>query len=262
VKDAQRHGLRVLPIDITRSEWDCTLEDMNLRLGLRYVKGLRVDSGSSILREREIAAFVDIDDLARRVPALHKDEMAKLAAAGALNPLNAAHRRDALWKSSRAARTSGPLLSEVPENDPQAPLQPMTIDERLVADYSGTGINIGCHPMFYHRAEMNALGVTTAAGLAGIRSGKNVRIAGCVIVRQRPGTAKGIVFLSVEDETGIGNVVVMPDVFDANKLLIVGTRWLLIEGPIQNVDNVIHVRATRIQPLGFSAASIPSHDFH
>jgi error-prone DNA polymerase len=262
VKDAQRHGLRVLPIDIVKSEWDCTLEDMNLRLGLRYVKGLRAESGSNILRERQIASFADIDDLARRVSALHKDEMSKLAAAGALNPLNAAHRRDALWKSSRATRSAGPLLSEIPENDPHAPLQPMTIDERLAADYGGTGINIGRHPMFFHRAEMNSLGVTPAAQLAGTRSGKRVRIAGCVIVRQRPGTAKGIVFLSVEDETGIANVVVMPDIFDANRLLIVGTRWLMIEGPIQNVDNVIHVRAKRIQPLGFSAAPIPSHDFH
>ncbi len=134
IKDAQRHGLRVLPVDITQSEWDCTLESMNLRLGLRYVKGLRAESGAAILRERQIAPFADIDDLAHRVPELRKDEMAKLAATGALNPLNAAHRRDALWKSSRAARVAGPLLAEVPENDPQAPLHPMTIDERLVAD--------------------------------------------------------------------------------------------------------------------------------
>jgi error-prone DNA polymerase len=262
IKDAQRHGLRVLPIDITRSQWNCTLENMDLRLGLRYVKGLRAESGAGILREREAASFTDIDDLARRVPELRKDEMAKLAATGALNPLGAAHRRDALWKSSRAARDAGPLLAEVPENDPQAPLLPMTIDERLNADYGGTGINIGRHPMFHRREEMNALGVTPAAKLTGIRSGKPVRIAGNVIVRQRPGTAKGIVFLSIEDETGIANAVVMPDVFDSHRLLIVSERWLLVEGPIQNVDNVIHVRASRIEKLGFSAASVPSHDFH
>ena len=261
VKDAQRHGLRVLPIDITKSDWDCTLETLNLRLGLRYVRGLRVESGASILRERQSAPFANIDDLARRVPELRKDEMAKLAAIGALNPLSA-HRRDALWKSSRSARSAGPLLSDVPESDPQAPLLPMTIDERLTADYGGTGINIGWHPMFYRRIEMDARGVTPAAMLAGIRSGKNVRIAGCVIVRQRPGTAKGIVFLSIEDETGIGNVVVMPDIFDANRVLIVTERWLLVEGLIQNVDNVIHVRAKRIEPLGFSEVPIPSHDFH
>jgi error-prone DNA polymerase len=262
VKDAQRHGLRVLPIDITQSEWDCTLEEMNLRLGLRYVKGLRAESAASILRERQIAPFAAIDDLARRVPDIRKDEMSKLAATGVLNPLDAAHRRDALWKSSRSARDAGPLLAEVPENEPQSPLQPMTIDERLITDYGGTGVNIGCHPMFYRRAEMNVLGVIPAAKLTGIRSGKHVRIAGNVIVRQRPGTAKGIVFLSIEDETGIANAVVMPDMFDANRLLIVSNRWLLVEGPIQNVDNVIHVNAKRIRPLGFSAASVPSHDFH
>jgi error-prone DNA polymerase len=116
--------------------------------------------------------------------------------------------------------------------------------------------------MFHRRAEMAALGVTPAAALAGIRSGKIVRVAGCVIVRQRPGTAKGIVFLSVEDETGIANIVVMAEVFDANRLVIVSNRWLLVEGPIQNVDNVIHVRAQRIEALGFSDAAVPSHDFH
>jgi len=262
IRDAQRHGLRVLPIDIAQSEWDCTLENMHLRLGLRYVKGLRAESGAGILRERQLAPFADIDDLARRVPELRKDEMSRLAATGALNPLNAAHRRDALWKSSRAARGAGPLLAAVPENDPRAPLLPMTIDERLNTDYGVTGVNIGRHPMFYRRAEMNALGVTPAAMLAGVRSGKHVRIAGHVIVRQRPGTAKGIVFLTLEDETGIANAVVMADIFDANRLSIVSNRCLLIEGPIQNVDNVIHVRARRIEPLGFSAASAPSHDFH
>jgi error-prone DNA polymerase len=262
VKDAQRHGLRVLPIDITRSDWDCTIEDMNLRLGLRYVKGLRAEAAQCILCEREIAPFLNIDDLARRVPQLRRDEMSKLAAAGVLNSLHAAHRRDALWKSSRAAQNIGPLLAEVPENDPAAPLDAMTVEERLSADYDGTGINIGRHPMFHRRAEMDALGVTRASDLAGIRSGTLVRVAGCVIVRQRPGTAKGIVFLSMEDETGIANVIVMLDMFDANRLLIVGNRWLLVEGPIQNVDNVIHVRAKRIEPLEFAAPFVPSHDFH
>jgi len=111
--------------------------------------------------------------------------------------------------------------------------------------------------MFHRRAEMNALGVTPAAKLAGIHSGKHVRIAGNVIVRQRPGTARGIVFLSIEDETGIANAVVMPDIFDAHRLLIVSERWLLVEGPIQNVDNVIHVRAKRIYNTLSSAQRNP-----
>jgi error-prone DNA polymerase len=262
IKDAQRHGLRVLPIDVTKSDWDCTLESMELRLGLRYVKGLRAVPAACLLREREASPFADIDDLARRVPQLRKDEMAKMAAAGALNTLNAAHRRDALWKASRAARYTGPLLAEVPENEVASPLRPMTVEERLDADYGGTSVNIGMHPMAHRRAEMDALGVTTAAELAGVPSGKVVRIAGCVIVRQRPGTAKGIVFLSVEDDTGIANVVVMAEMFDAHRLTIVSNRWLMVEGPIQNVDNVIHVRAKRVEALGFSMAGVASHDFH
>src|ERR1019366_2556991 len=120
-------------------------ENMNLRLGLRFVKGLRVESAESLLLERETSPFADIDDLARRVPQLRKDEISKMAAAGALNPLQAAHRRDALWKASRAARPSGPLLIAVPGNNPEAPLRPMTVEERLDADYGGTGVNIGRH---------------------------------------------------------------------------------------------------------------------
>jgi error-prone DNA polymerase len=262
IKDAQRHGLRVLPIDITQSDWDCTLQDLQLRLGLRYVKGLRAESGAAILDERAKAPFADIDDLARRVPGLRRDEMSKMAAAGVLNPLNAAHRRDALWKASRAARDTGPLLMEVPESEVTAPLRPMSVEERLDADYGGTGVNIGRHPMAHRRREMDALGVTPAEELARIPSGVPVRVAGCVIVRQRPGTAKGIVFLSMEDETGIANVIVMAEMFDANRLTIVGNKWLLVEGTVQNVDNVIHVRARKIEPLGFAMASIASHDFH
>ncbi|MDQ6677788.1 MAG: error-prone DNA polymerase [Acidobacteriota bacterium] len=261
IKDAQRHGLRVLPIDVTKSDWNCTLENPRLRLGLRYVRGVRKEAGECLVRERGIAPFSGIDDLARRVPQLRKDEMSKLAATGALNSLDAAHRRDALWRSSRAAHPVGPLLAEVPESEISAPLKPMTIEERLDADYGGTGVNIGRHPMAHRRAEMDALGVTRAADLANIRSGVPVRIAGCVIVRQRPGTAKGIVFLSIEDETGIANAVVMAEMFDENRLTIVSNRWLLVEGPIQNVDNVIHVRAKRITPLN-CGVSVVSHDFH
>ena len=261
VKDAQRHGLRVLPIDITRSEWDCTLEEMNLRLGLRYVKGLRAESGSSILRERQSSPFANIDDLARRVPELRKDEMSKLAATGALNPLSAAHRRDALWKSSRSARNAGPLLAEVPENDPQAPLQPMTIDERLTADYGGTGINIGCHPMFYRRAEMDAWRhASSPACRNSVREKCPHRR-----LRHRPPAPRHTRRHPVSEHGGRDgnyNIIVMADAFDANRVLIVTERWLLVEGPIQNVDSVIHVRATRIEPLGFSEVPIPSHDFH
>ena len=143
IKDAQRHGLRVLPIDIARSEWLCTLENLELRLGLNYVKGLRAQAGQAIIQERALSPFLNIDDLARRVPCLRQDEMTKLAETGALNPLQAKHRRDALWKSARAVRHVGPLLEEVPEVSLDSPLAPMSVEERLHADYSGTSVNIG-----------------------------------------------------------------------------------------------------------------------
>ena len=263
IKDAQRHGLRVLPVDVARSEYLCTLENMHLRLGLNYVKGLRADAARRIVEERrQRGVFRDIDDLAGRVPELRKDEMARLAEIGALNPLESQHRRDALWKATRAGRTVGPLLEQVPETEIASPLNPMTTPERLHADYAGTSVTVGRHPMAYYRKQMHGMGVTPAADLRNVPSGGWVRVAGCVIVRQRPGTAKGILFLSLEDETGIANAVVSKEFFAENRLMVVGHPWLLVEGPVQNVDSVIHVRAKKIRKLDFDPIATASHDFH
>jgi error-prone DNA polymerase len=266
VKDAQRHGLRVLPIDIAKSDWECTIEQRDekhcARLGFRYVKGLREEAGRAIVRERQRGAFSGIEDLVRRVPAVRKDELNKLAAVGALNSPNGIHRRDALWQAERAGRPSGPLLEQWRDPDPVSPLARMTVDERMCADFSGTGVNIGRHPMAYRRAEMNALGVRRAIDLPRIRNGMAVKIAGTVIVRQRPGTAKGFVFLSMEDETGIMNVIVSPDLFDQCRFTLVGEPFLMIEGTLQNIDNTISVKAGRITALEAHSGAAPSHDFH
>jgi error-prone DNA polymerase len=266
IKDAQRHGLRVLPIDITRSEWNCTIEENGakkyLRIGFRYARSVRESTGAAIVAARAQGPFASVDDLALRVPEMRKDEMNRLAEVGALNSLDPDHRRDALWKTGRSGRHVGPLLESVPETSPESPLPPMSREERVTADYRGTGVTVGRHPMAFRRDEMNELGVTPARDLEKVPSGGLVRIAGNVIVRQRPGTAAGIVFLSIEDETGIANAVVMPDVFKEQRLLIVTEPWLLVEGKIQNVDNVIHVRALRIDPLPYRTDAAPSHDFH
>ncbi len=137
----------------------------------------------------------------------------------------------------------------------------MDTEERLWADYRGTGLTVGKHPMAHRRAEMDALGVKRAIDLAGIRNGRRVRIAGSVIVRQRPGTAKGFVFLSMEDETGIMNAIITPDTFDRYKFEVLGERFLLIEGVLQNLDGVISVKASRIAGLP-QGAGPESHDFH
>jgi error-prone DNA polymerase len=261
VKDAQRHGLRVLPVDVNVSDWDCTIEspEHHLRLGLRFVRGLRAESGMAIAEARP---FADVDDLARRVPQMRKNELEMLAGVGALNNLQTAHRRDALWKASRAGRPVGPLLVDVPESDPDAPLEQMNTTERLGADYHGTGLTIGRHPMYFLREGLNPQGVLRASDLTGLRNGRLVKVAGAVVVRQRPGTAKGIVFISLEDETGIFNAVVMPDVFDQYRLTILTESYLLINGKIQNVDGVIHVLVKSVDRIESSGPAAGSHDFY
>ncbi len=264
IKDAQRHGLRVLPVDVTQSDWLCTIEERSgkcLRLGLRYVKGLREQAGRAIVAARQEAPFASIDDLVLRVPDLRKDELHRLGEIGALNALDVEHRREALWQTGRAARPAGALLERLPDPDSTSPLVRMTTEERLHADYRGTGVTIGRHPMAYRRAEMNAIGITPATTLAHLRNGQPVRIAGHVVVRQRPGTAKGFVFLSMEDETGVMNVIVTPDLFDRERYVLVSEPALIIDGILQNLDNVISVKARRIRPLPVAAA-VPSHDFH
>ncbi len=381
VKDAQRHGLTVLPIDVTRSDWLCTIEQladgqspvseasgpggaglqpcMNggahsasaaeglfsdddvprglkpgsvflgkctaeavrhpvvmdhlslnigpaIRLGMRYVKGLREEAAQALVRERARRPFESITDLARRVQELRKPELTALAHIGALNSLgnnlqfvignlqsmdsqstaDAAssdenyklqitnykspatetkprfHRRDALWQVARAGRPVGPLLHRIPEPDTPSPLARMSREERLVADFSGTGLTVGPHPMAYRRPELQARGVRTAVELEKLPNGRFVRAAGCVIARQRPGTAHGFVFLSLEDETGIANAIITPDLFEQNRLLLVAEKFLLVEGVLQHQDNVISVKAERVLPLSITAADTWSHDFH
>jgi error-prone DNA polymerase len=352
VKDAQRHGLKMLPVDVTCSEWNCTLEAVDrlvvghrslvvgqkildeedvhtataerrqnaahgasrgeaqttenqapegrkniaLRMGLRYVRSLREEAARALLGERTIAPFTSIHDLTRRVPELRKDELTTLAEIGALNAISKSlviptpertrgaeesrsnsqlatrdsglgtrsrlHRRDALWQVERAVRPSGPLLEQQPEPDSPSPLQPMNHEERLVADFHGTGLTVGPHPMAYRRTWLTAMGIRRASDLRDLPSGKRLRIGGCVIVRQRPGTAKGFVFVSLEDETGVANAIITPDLFHQNRLLLASEKFLAIEGILQNQDDVISVKAERVLPLFVTKAETVSHDFH
>jgi error-prone DNA polymerase len=266
IKDAQRHGLKVLPIDITCSDWLCTLERtgdvLALRLGLKYVKGLSHQSGLAIVRQRAAGDFAGIDDLSNRVPELRKDELRKLAAVGALNFIQASSRRDALWQVERVTRAPGELYEELLEQDGNSPLQQMTLTERMDADFRGTGLTIGKHPVAYHRGELNKLKALKAIEIHKLRNGTFVRVAGWVIARQRPGTAKGFMFMTLEDETGVSNIIVTPQLFDKYRLELVGHPFLLIEGALQNQDNVVSVKASHVKPLPLAVAAAPSHDFH
>jgi error-prone DNA polymerase len=155
----------------------------------------------------------------------------------------------------------GPLLEQLEAFEGASPLARMTVEERLTSDFRGTGVTIGRHPMAYRRAEMQTLGVVPAASLARVPDGRLVRIAGSVIVRQRPGTAKGFVFLSMEDETGVMNAILTPDVFERHKLVVVGSPFLLIDGVLQNLDGVISVKVGRVAALAAGAAA-QAHNFH
>jgi error-prone DNA polymerase len=215
---------------------------------------------------RKDGPFCSVEDLAQRVPTLNRRELTRLAQIGALNQLDGVqHRRDALWKSERAGRREGPLLRDgesLREDSDARPLQQMNIEERLVADYAGTGLTVGKHPMHYRRAELRRSNILSAQELRLRRDGEYVRVAGCIIARQRPGTAKGFIFISMEDETGIANVIVTPDLYDRDRLVVTSSKFLLVEGPLQNQDNVIHVKATRLTTLSDRALEVRSHDFH
>jgi error-prone DNA polymerase len=273
VKDAQRHGLRVKPIDVQISDWACTIEheadeSLSLRLGLGYAKGLRKQCGDAIAASRkESGLFHSTEDLVARVRLLNRKELTLLARIGALNRLNGVeHRRAALWQVERAGKLEGPLLRQksefLREDANTMPLQPMTIDERLVADYAGTGLTTGKHPMAYRRHALRGQSILSAEDLRNRRDGEFVRTAGCVIARQRPGTAKGFIFLSMEDETGIANVIVTPDLYERERLVVTRSKFILAEGPLQNQDGVIHVKASRLSSLFDQTLEVRSHDFH
>jgi error-prone DNA polymerase len=273
VKDAQRHGLRVKSIDVQASNWLCTVEheengSLALRLGLSYAKGLKKESAEALVyARRQTGLFRSVEDLALRISAINPKELTLLAKIGALNKLDrVGHRRDALWQIERAGKPEGLLLREnlesLREDSDTRPLRQMNTEERLVADYSGTGLTVGRHPMYYRRAQLRQQGVLSATDLRNRKNGEFVRTAGCVIARQRPGTAKGFIFISMEDETGIANVIVTPDLYERERLQVTTSKFLLVEGALQNIDGVIHVKATHLIVLADKALTVRSHDFH
>src|SRR5690349_20275799 len=277
VNDAGRHGQVMHPPDVNYSDWLCTIQSTGesvgasadsvedsaggaVRLGLRYVRGLREEAGRRLETERARRPFDSVEDLVRR-GRLRRDEVAQLARVGALGSLEP-ERRAALWAAERAGRPAGLLYEALPAPREASPLRPMSAEERLLADYDGTGLTLGPHPMAFRRGRLLRMGVSRAADLAAFRHGAWVKVAGAVVVRQRPGTAKGFVFLNLEDETGLVNVIVRPPLFHQHRLALVNEPFLFVEGTLQQQDNVISVRAERLWPLRYRLGAVPSHDFH
>ncbi|MEE8348307.1 MAG: error-prone DNA polymerase, partial [Acidobacteriota bacterium] len=261
VKDAQRRNQRIKPIDILRSNWLCTLEDESIRLGLMYVSGLREKKGKKIEQERHQKPFHSLNDLRLRT-GLRKVEMKVLAEIGALNGFGM-RRRQALWQVEAICRPGGPLLAEleVSQKESESPLRDMTAQERLLADYGGTGVTIGPHPMALQRQQLNARGVRIASQLPRMPDGERVRVAGGVIARQRPQTARGFFFMSLEDESGIANIVVQPKLLEKNRLLLLTEPFLMVEGILQNQNHVTSVKAQSFQALSGIDIDLWSRDF-
>jgi error-prone DNA polymerase len=261
IQDAKRHGIRVRAVDVARSDWICVVEsEHSIQLGLIMVNGVSRAHAEAMLKERGRCSFADLGDFRRRTH-FDRDELRTLASIGALNCFEKS-RRHALW-SVETVYDPGDLFADAvaEEESGLSPLEIMTHVERLQADYQGVGVTVGAHPMAAIRARLSQ--VWTAHDLEHTQHGNRVKVAGQVICRQRPGTAKGFLFISLEDETGISNIVVLPKIFERNRLTITQEKFLIVSGTLQNLENVIHVKADRIEPLlvgDLPAAS--SYDFH
>jgi error-prone DNA polymerase len=273
VTDAVRHGIEVRPIDVQRSDWSCTLEaasggargPLAVRIGLRYAAGLRETIGHRLCAARAERPFASLADLHARVGP-NEAESSRLAEIGAFAALGGT-RRGALWQIEALGK-SGPLFArETPAGAAASPLPDMSPVEETFADFRGTGLTTGPHPAAWLRPQLERLQVTPAADLGRLPDGARARIGGIVIVRQRPGTAKGIVFVTLEDETGFSNAVVYPDRFDRWRQVILTHPTLVIDGVVQNRDGVTTLLAESFAPLGSPEAGARagpdiSHDFH
>jgi error-prone DNA polymerase len=258
IKDARRRGIRTRPVCVTLSDWDCTIEpDGAILLGLRQVQGLNREHAATMVYERKLKPFSSLDNFRSRTR-FGRDELRTLADIGALNQLSS-HRRAALWETEKPL-SNGTLWNPENTRENSSPLRPMNPVERLQADYSGLRLTTGPHPMALVRNRLAT--VWTSADLLQVQNGVRIEIAGQVICRQRPGTAKGICFISLEDETGISNAIVSPELFEAERLTITSEPFLAIIGIAQSRHGTVHIKAEKIRRLDFAELqTADSHDF-
>ena len=250
VQDAQRHGVEVRTVDVTVSAWECTLERENparpaVRLGMRLVKGLTETGGLRIVAARTDRPFDDVTDLVRRA-SLNRRDLANLAAAAALSSL-AGHRRNAHWLAAGTETVkTAHLLSDAPVQEALPLLSPPSEGEDIVADYRSLGLTLGRHPLALLRSRLQRMRLASAVELKAMPNGKPAKTAGIVTCRQRPGTAQGVIFVTIEDETGYTNVVVWNDLVERQRKELLGARLLGVEGYMQKEGDVIHLVARRL----------------
>ncbi|MGH8687272.1 MAG: error-prone DNA polymerase [Burkholderiales bacterium] len=242
-QDARRHGVEVRPPEAGASEWDCTLEGGALRLGLRMIGGLSQASAERVVAARAAGAFASVEDLARRAE-LDQRDLRCLAAGGALASL-AGHRRQAHWAAAGVPQATG-VLREARLNEPGLQLPAPPEGEEIVADYASLGLSLGRHPLALLRPQLSRLGLLPASAVQSRPHGRPARAAGLVTCRQRPDTASGVIFVTLEDETGCVNVVVWRDLVERQRRELLGARLLAVEGAIERDGEVVHLIARRL----------------
>ena len=266
VQDARRHGVEVRPADAALSQWDCTLEDGAVRLGLRMVGGLAAAAGARIAASRPCAS---VADLVRRA-GLDRRDLNRLAAAGALQSL-AGHRRRAHWAASGVEKGTAFLSSDTKTKD-QPEFEPPSEGEEIVADYRSLGFTLGRHPLTLLRNHLEKLKIVKAENLSLLPHGSRARAAGLVTCRQRPDTASGVVFVTLDDESGCVNVVVWRKLLERQRRELLGARLLGVEGVIEREGRVVHLIArrledhsgllARLQGRSSGGLKLRSRDFH
>jgi len=267
LRDAHAHGVELRPVDVNRSDWDCTLEagaasDLALRLGFRQIKGMGAAEAARITSARA-HGYEDARELQRRA-ALDRATLERLADADAFGSLRLS-RRQALWAVRGLGEAPLPLFAAAEgsvDKEPEVTLPTMALGEEVVADYRALRLSLKAHPLALLRARLAKLGAVPAARLAHMSNGRRVAVAGLVLVRQRPGSANGVVFATLEDETGVANVIVWPDVFERFRRIVMGARLLLVRGRLQREGIVIHLvaetlvdRSADLRTLGVPEAS-------
>ncbi|MCP8895233.1 error-prone DNA polymerase [Shinella daejeonensis] len=269
VRDAREHGVEVRPVCVNASRWDCTLEPADeaghfaVRLGLRLVRGLNAKEASRLVLAREEEPFASVDDLWRRSD-LPAATLVKLAEADVFLPSFGLARREAIWtiRALRdeplplfaAAAQAGEAMAEL--NEPAVALRPMAAGGEVVQDYGHVGLTLRDHPVHFLRAGLARRGVLSCADATGLRDGQAVETAGVVLVRQRPGSARGVVFVTIEDETGIANLVLWRKVFLAYRPLVLGAPMLGVKGRVQREGEVVHIVVRHLTDLGTELASV------
>jgi error-prone DNA polymerase len=263
VRDARNHGVEIYPADVNHSRWDCTLEGDAMRLGLRMIRGLGQSTAEIIEQAREAGDFRSLDDFAKRTK-LEQAILTRLSNADAFRSL-ALDRRQSLWQSLGRCREHRPLFDELDEDEPLMPLVAMSEREEVSADYRTLSLSLKAHPISFYRAQLDSLQVTPAARLLGMKDGQFARVAGLVLMRQRPGTARGITFVTIEDETGQVNLIIKPDVWERFYKVAHTASAFIAHGRLQKHGDpgheIIHIVVSKLENMALTLHT-RSRDFH